>query len=76
MAAAAARRLELVHLKADLLDRLGVYFGELQQQRQAEMGLMTKTAAEVGALVNPCSKIEFTWLQLAHRGCKGCGFGT
>jgi hypothetical protein len=49
LTAAAGRRLELVHLRADLLDRLGAYFEELQQQRQAEMEAMSRTAAEVSA---------------------------
>jgi len=47
LAAAAAGRLELVRLKADLLECIGSFFGALQQQRQAEVEVINKTATEV-----------------------------
>lgn len=47
LTAAAARRLELVRLKADLLECMGLFFGALQQRWQTEVEVMNRTAAEV-----------------------------
>jgi septal ring factor EnvC (AmiA/AmiB activator) len=51
LSAAASMRLELVQLRADMLERLGTFFGELRQQRQAEMEAINNTAAEVSQCV-------------------------
>ena len=48
LVAAAGRRLELVQLRAGLLERLGAFCGGLQAQRQAEVEALNATAAEVG----------------------------
>jgi hypothetical protein len=48
LSAAASMRLELVQLRADLLDRLGTFYGDLQQQqRQLELEAINNTTAEV-----------------------------
>jgi hypothetical protein len=48
LVAAAGWRLELVQLRASLLERLGLFFRELQQQRQTEVEVINRTATEVG----------------------------
>lgn len=40
-------RVDLVALRGQLLERLAKFFAELQQQRQQEVVLMNKAAAEV-----------------------------
>jgi hypothetical protein len=37
----------VLQLRASLLERLGVFYGELQQQRQAEVEVIDRTVAEV-----------------------------
>lgn len=37
----------VLQLRASLLERLGVFYGELQQQRQAEVEVINRTVAEV-----------------------------
>lgn len=48
LSAAAGRRLEVVQQRADVLEVLGTFFGQLQQQRAAEGRDMAQAAAEVG----------------------------